>query len=80
MLVFYKDGSNTQIAVALVLAFGSLIILSEIKPYIDPLDNKLAAMALWVTILTLLASLMLRADWSARAVSAPPPIPFAPAL
>ena len=61
MLVFYKDGSNTQIVVALVLAFGSLMVLSETKPYIDPLDNRLAVMALWVTILTLLASLMLGA-------------------
>ena len=61
MLVFYKDGSSTQIVTALVLACGSLMVLTETMPFNDPVDNRLAAMAQWVTILTLLASLMLGA-------------------
>ena len=33
--------------------------MNEIKPYIDPLDDRLAQMALCVTILILIGSLML---------------------
>ena len=54
-----QDGSATQIIVALLLAFGSLLVMNEIKPYIDPLDDRLAQMALCVTILILIGSIML---------------------
>ena len=62
MLVFISPGSAGQITFALMLAFGSLLVLCLEKPFIKKSDNNLAIVSNISIFCTLFASLLVRVN------------------
>ena len=59
MLIFFNDGSVSQLITAFNIAFVSLGILMIVRPYNGALDNALAIYAASSTLFTVFASLLL---------------------
>lgn len=63
VLVFMYEGTATQIVVAELVALGSLAVLTEVEPYLNPSDATLAKFAQWSEILVLLGALLVKMSY-----------------
>ena len=68
-LVFVYEGTATQIVVALLVALGSLAVLTNVDPYLNPSDATLAQLAQWSEVFVLLGALLVKVKYLMSASS-----------
>ncbi|CAM9152478.1 unnamed protein product [Ascophyllum nodosum] len=61
LLVYFEEGTSTQVVVAILLTLAGLRVLSGLRPYQREDENNLAEASIWVTFLTLFVGLLIKA-------------------
>ncbi|CAM9462638.1 unnamed protein product [Scytosiphon promiscuus] len=64
LLVYFKQGTSTQVVIAMLITLAGLRVLAGLRPYQREDENNLAEASLWVTFLTLFAGLLIKAEVS----------------
>eukprot|EP00752_Nemacystus_decipiens_P003792 g3489.t2 len=62
LLVYFKEGTSTQVVIAMLITLAGLRVLAGLRPYQREDENNLAEASLWVTFLTLFAGLLIKSE------------------
>ncbi|CAN0027825.1 unnamed protein product, partial [Choristocarpus tenellus] len=62
LLIYFREGTSTQVVIAMMITLLGLRVLAAWKPYKQTDENMLAEVALWVTFLTLLVGLLIKSE------------------